>query len=160
MSHTVYLFVYISLLSSAHCRVIGLLLGLWFPLHHRSWALACTPLEYPAVVLCHGNSAALSLQDQHLHMLQQITDEVDIVVNQPIVLVLNLGSCRVRLPASSPLPALPDEVSSVALASSPYVAGSKWLDHFSCFQAFRVSPLTPTPPGPAVLGCSVLGTLS
>lgn len=160
MSHTVYPFVYVSLLSRGHCRVIGLLLGLWFPLHHGSWALVCTPLEYHAVVLCHGNSAALSLQDEHLHMLQQITDKVDFVENQPIALVLNLGSCRVGLPASSPPPASPDELSSVALASSPYVTGSKWLDHFSCFHAFRVSPPTPTPPEPTLLCCSVLGTLS
>ena len=35
-----------------------------------------TPLRYPVVALCHGGPAALDLQDQPLHVLQQFIDEV------------------------------------------------------------------------------------
>ena len=38
----------------------------------------CDSLGYPAVALCCGDPAALGLQDQSLHVLQQITDVMDV----------------------------------------------------------------------------------
>ena len=45
------------------------------------------PLGYPVVVQRHGDPAALGLLNRSLHMLQQITDGVDVGVGQ-----LSLGS--------------------------------------------------------------------
>lgn len=59
-------------------RVIGLVRGLWFLLHHQYWALTGTPLRFPVVALCHGDTGALGLPDMPLHKLQQITDGVDL----------------------------------------------------------------------------------
>lgn len=37
-----------------------------------------TPPGYPVAALCPGDPAALALQDEHLHVLWQLTDVVDI----------------------------------------------------------------------------------
>ena len=70
-------------------------------------ALAGTPLEYLSVALYCGDPAALGLQDRPLHMLQQITDGVDVGSGQVINLVLGLGSDRVGIPTRVSSPALP-----------------------------------------------------
>ena len=41
--------------------VTGLVWGLWLLLHYQYLILIGTPLGYPVVVLCHGDSAALDL---------------------------------------------------------------------------------------------------
>jgi hypothetical protein len=58
-------------------------------LHYQYWILTETPFRYPMVVLCHGDPAALDLQDQPLHKL---TDEEDAGVGQIKVLDLGPGS--------------------------------------------------------------------
>jgi len=58
--------------------VTGLVQGLWLLLHYQYWIFTETPLGYPAIVLCHGDPAALVLQDQSLHVLQQFIYEVDV----------------------------------------------------------------------------------
>ena len=44
--------------------VTGLIQGIGFLTQYQYWTLAETPLKYPAVVLCHGDLAALVLQYQ------------------------------------------------------------------------------------------------
>ena len=101
-------------------RVIGLVQGLWLLLHYDCWTLIGTPLGYPVVALCHGGPAALGLQDLSLHMLQQITDGLDVGVGQLIALILGLGGFWVSQPASCPShPHHQVELSSIALTSSP-----------------------------------------
>jgi hypothetical protein len=41
-----------------------------------------TPLRYPVIALCRGESAALGLQNWPFHTLQQIIDRVDFAVVQ------------------------------------------------------------------------------
>ena len=53
--------------------------------------------------------AALGLQDQSLHMLQQFIDEVDVGVSSLRHLVLGLGGGRVGQPTSFPLSSPPGE---------------------------------------------------
>ena len=62
-------------------------------------SLTGTPLGYVVVALCHGDPAALGLQDQPLHVLQQIRGGVG-VGGQLLTLVLGLDSCRVGQSAS------------------------------------------------------------
>lgn len=83
-------------------RVIGLVQGLWFLLHHQCWALIRT-----FVSLCYGDPAALGLPVRSLHILQQIVDRMDVGAGQVITLGLGLSSCRVGLQASSPLSSPP-----------------------------------------------------
>lgn len=61
----------------------------------------------PAVALSFEHPAALGLPVGSLHVLQQITDGVEVGVDQVIALVLSLDKCRDGLPASSPLPMPP-----------------------------------------------------
>jgi hypothetical protein len=61
-----------------------------------------TPLAHPIVALYHGKPAALDLQDQHLHTLQQIIDGADIGVGRLKALDLALSGSRVGQSASSP----------------------------------------------------------
>lgn len=42
--------------------------------------IAGTPLGYRVAALCLGDPAALAGQNEHLHVLQQLTDVVDIAV--------------------------------------------------------------------------------
>lgn len=63
------------------------------------------PLRHPVVALCHGDPVALDLQGWSLHVLQQITEGVD--VEWVMTLVVGLGDCRVGQPARSPLSSLP-----------------------------------------------------
>jgi len=51
----------------------------------------CDNNSYPAVALCHGDPAALDLQDWPLHMLQHLTDGVDFGVSQLKAPGLDLG---------------------------------------------------------------------
>jgi hypothetical protein len=63
-----------SLLSAmGHC----LIRGLWLLVHYKYWTLTGTLLRYPVVALCHGDPAALVLQDPPLHRLWQFTDDMD-----------------------------------------------------------------------------------
>lgn len=48
----------------------GSILGFWLLLYSQYWMLTRTPLVYP-VALCHGDRAAVDLQDLPLHLLQQ-----------------------------------------------------------------------------------------
>ena len=66
-------------------------LSLWILLHYLYWILRCTPLGYLPVTLCHGDPAALGLQDPSLHTPQQIIDGMDIVVSQPKALGFGPG---------------------------------------------------------------------
>lgn len=56
---------------------------------------------------CHGDSAALELQDWPLHMLEQFTDGVDGGVGQLAVQILELVVARAGQSASSPPPSTP-----------------------------------------------------
>ena len=85
---------------------------LCFLLHYQCWALTGTPLGYPAVALCCGNPAALGLQDQFLHMLQQIPDGVG--QHLAVVLCLGRSACQLSLVLNHE-----GELSCIALASSP-----------------------------------------
>lgn len=67
-------------------------------LPYQCWALAWALPRYPAVALCYGDPAALSLQVKFLHMLQQIIAGLDERVSQDISLGLDLDSYRVGLP--------------------------------------------------------------
>lgn len=49
-----------------------------------------TPLGYPVVALCYGDSAAFDLQDQALHVRQQFIDGVNIGVGHLKTLGLGL----------------------------------------------------------------------
>lgn len=110
---------------------LSLVWGLWFLLHHQYWAFTGTSLGYPVVVLCHGDSVTLALQDQPHHMLQQI-----------IALIQGLGGCWVDQPACSPSSSTPGELSSTALASLPYVVSRKEQGQFSCPYVIRLgSPI-------------------
>ena len=50
--------------------------------HYQYWILTGTSLRYPVVALCHGDPAALDLQERPLHMLQQFIDGTDVGVGQ------------------------------------------------------------------------------
>ena len=79
-------------------------------------------LGCPAVVLCHGDPAALDPQDPPLHVLWQFTDEVDIEANQLKTLNLGLRSASQLSHIHTTMkssPALP------WLASSPTAAACK-----------------------------------
>jgi hypothetical protein len=56
--------------------------GLWLLLLYQSWILTRTPLRHPVVALCHGDLAALDLQDRPLLAFLQFTDWVDVWVGQ------------------------------------------------------------------------------
>jgi hypothetical protein len=47
--------------------------GLWLLLNQQYRILPRTPLRDPVVALCHGDPAALDLQGQQFHMLQQFS---------------------------------------------------------------------------------------
>lgn len=53
---------------------------LWLLLHHQDWTLMETPLRYLAVVLSQGEPVTMVLQDQSLHVPQQVTDGVEVGV--------------------------------------------------------------------------------
>lgn len=55
---------------------------------HQYQNLTGTPLRYPVVVRCHGDTVVLDLQNWLHHALQQFTDGVDIAVGQFKVLLL------------------------------------------------------------------------
>ena len=61
---------------------LGVVRYLWLLLSYQYQTITRTPLRYPVVALCHGDPAALDLQDWPLHMLQQFIDEVDVEVGQ------------------------------------------------------------------------------
>jgi hypothetical protein len=50
-----------------------------------------TPLRYPVVALCHGDSMVLDQYYRFTHVLQQFVNEVDVEVSQFKVLDLGLG---------------------------------------------------------------------
>lgn len=109
------------------------------------------PLGHPVVTLCHGDPVALDLQGWSLHILQQITDGVDIEVGYDPGSgpgwLQGWSACQVSsvLTARVSSPALPP-------ASSHLAAMSKGQGQFSCFYAFLVGSLEP---GPSVyLSCS------
>lgn len=85
----------------------GLVQGLWFLLRYRCCALTGTFLGYPVVALCCVDPSALGLQDQTLHVPLQITNAVDVRVDQLINLVLVPGSGRGCQPARFPLSSPP-----------------------------------------------------
>ena len=70
---------------------------------YQKWALS-EHLRYSATALHCEDLVVLSLQDQLLHMLQQITDGMDVEVHQLITLDLSLSSCTVgQFPNSVPI---------------------------------------------------------
>lgn len=76
------------------------------------------------LLLC-GDSATLGLQEQPLHMFQQITDGVDARMGQLITLALGLGGCWVDQQMALLHPQYHGELSSTAPASSPYDVSSQ-----------------------------------
>ena len=48
------------------------------------------PLGYPVVALCHGDPAALDLQDWLFHGTQPFTDDIDLGIGQHRTLDLSL----------------------------------------------------------------------
>jgi hypothetical protein len=58
--------------------IIGLVQGLRLLLRCRHWILTGTPLGCLVIALCHGDPAALDLQDWLLYTLRQVVDEVDV----------------------------------------------------------------------------------
>lgn len=75
-----------------------------FFLYHQYWFLTRNPLGCHIFTLCHGDPAALHLQDQLFHLLQQVIDEVDVRVGQLNILNLDTGGSWVGQPANSPPP--------------------------------------------------------
>ena len=64
--HTVYPFVHISLTCKCSLQwVFGLFQGFWLLLHYQYWILLGIPLR--VVALCHGDPAALDLEDWPFH---------------------------------------------------------------------------------------------
>ena len=49
----------------------------WLLLHCLYWIITDTSFGYPVSVLCDGDSAALDLQGQPSHLLQQVIEGVD-----------------------------------------------------------------------------------
>ena len=94
------------------------------------------PLGYFAIFLSHGDPAVLDPQFQHLHVVQQSTDGVDVGVGQLIALVLGLGGSWFGQTTRSPYPHYVKEISITSLASSLNPSGSKSLGHF-CSQSLR-----------------------
>lgn len=72
--------------------------GLWLFLCYRYWILTGTPLWYPVFVLCHGDPAALGLQDRSFHELQQFTDAVDAGLGQLKALGLDPVAVELVIP--------------------------------------------------------------
>lgn len=68
-------------------RAIGVVRGLWLLLHHQCWILPMASLRYLLVALCHGDPAALDLQDPPLHLPQQLIDGVDVGVGGYFILI-------------------------------------------------------------------------
>lgn len=89
MSHTEHSLAHISLLAESHWSGLKSLVSATLSM----LALTMIPLGCPVVAPCHGDPAAL--QDRLLHVLQKITDGVDVRVSQLIALVLGLSGCRV-----------------------------------------------------------------
>lgn len=59
-------------------------------------------LGYPAFSLRCGNTATLGLKDCSLHVVQQITNGVNVAVDKHILLLQGLDSYRVGQPSRSP----------------------------------------------------------
>lgn len=70
---------------------VGLVQGPYPLAHHHHRTLTKTFLVHLAVVLSHENPVAIVLQDQSLHILQQVLDGVDVKVGQPKAQVVGLG---------------------------------------------------------------------
>lgn len=51
---------------------VSLVGGFWLLSYHQYWILTGVPPSYPVAALCHGDPAALDLQDWPFHALQQI----------------------------------------------------------------------------------------
>lgn len=51
-------------------------------MHHQFLNISQPTLEYPAVVLSHGDPAAIILPDKSHHTLRQVIDRVDVGVDQ------------------------------------------------------------------------------
>lgn len=85
-NHTGNPFIHLSLLANVHCtEPLAWFKASGFP---PLLMLGPPPLEYPVVALCHRDSEALGMQDEPLHMLQQIIDRVYGGVGQLITLAL------------------------------------------------------------------------
>lgn len=93
-----------------------------------------TPLRDP-VALCHGEPAALVLQDQPLHMLQQLISGVDVRVGQ-LKQSLGLGGGCCVQPTSSPAP--------TPLGPALLFCPGEWQGQFSCFGLARDGTGSPT----------------
>lgn len=60
-------------------------------LHHQYWTLKETPFHYPAVSQNLGDLVTMALKDGPFYILQQLTDGVDVWVDQLKALDLGLG---------------------------------------------------------------------
>lgn len=81
--HAVYFFCPLSFMCECSLSwVIGLVQNLWHLVHHQFLNISQPTLEYPAVVLSHGDPAAIILPDKSHHTLRQVIDRVDVGVDQ------------------------------------------------------------------------------
>lgn len=122
-----------------------------------------TLLGYPVVALCHEEPAALDQQDQSLHVIQQVIDEVDAGPGQLIALVsgplLFPGwSIRLFFPIFTTRGSSPAPYQLVQLRNKQQGTGG------FCFHAHSglAHPHLPSPPEPALPCCpgEVQGLLS
>lgn len=91
--HKVYPFVHTSLLENIHCNESLV----WFETSGFCYILSVLDPHWNVSqiscgALCHGDPAALHLQDWPFHALQQFIPEVDVGMGQLKALDLSLGS--------------------------------------------------------------------
>ena len=148
MNHVVNPFIHVSLLASIHCSHWS---GFCYTTDARpSLRILSAILLLPCVMeilqlwVCKNGRS--------FHMLQQITDGVDIGVGKLIILILSLGICRVGHLLAFPSPHQQGELSTIALTSSSLAAMGKGQGQF-CFHALRVGSPTPILIGPALQCC-------
>lgn len=71
----------ITLIANVHCRVTGLIPGLWFLVHHHTYShhnFSGIPCAHPP----HGDPEAIVSQDQTVHGIQQVQDGANAEMSQ------------------------------------------------------------------------------
>lgn len=131
-------------------RIIGLVRGPWFLLHHRCGAFTRVFLGYPVVALCCRYPSALGLQVRSLHVLQHVIKRIQAGADQNIILVLGQGAVELVHQPALPCLCHQSELFSIAPANSSLTVISKKWGGFS-FHTLIVGSPTPIPLGPALL---------
>lgn len=112
-----YLYVQVSIAKMSLVWLRPLVFASLINVEPYTWIFCC--------LLVLWRSCIFGLQQQPLHMLQQIIYGVDLGVDHFIILVLDLGNCRAGRFSSSLLFSHQFELSSMVLAISPLAAMSK-----------------------------------